>query len=75
MVNEADYQLLIHKRKSTGFKHFKYSKAFIEYSNDIDDIYENIEGYNPNKKCKILMVFDDMILFFLNNFFLNFFNK
>ena len=50
MVNEADYQLLIHKRKSTGFKHFKYSKAFIEYSNDIDDIFENIEGYNPNKK-------------------------
>ena len=45
MVNEADYQLLIHKRKSTGFKHFKYSKAFIEYSNDIDDIYENIDGF------------------------------
>ena len=42
MANEADYQLLIHKRKSAGFKNFNYSKAFIEYSDDVDDIYENI---------------------------------
>ena len=34
-------------------------KAFIEYSNDMDDI--NIEEYNPNKKRKILIVFNDMI--------------
>ena len=38
------------------------SKAFIEYSNDMDDIYKNIEEYNPNKKQKILIVFDGMIL-------------
>ena len=37
------------------------SKAFIEYSNDMDDVYKNIEEYNPNKKRKILIVFDDMI--------------
>ena len=37
------------------------SKAFIEYSNDMDKIYKNIEKYNPNKKRKILIVFDDMI--------------
>ena len=37
------------------------SKAFIEYSNDIDDIYENIEECNPNKKCKILMLLYDMV--------------
>ena len=29
--------------------------------NDKDDIYKNIEEYNPNKKRKILIVFDDMI--------------
>ena len=34
---------------------------FIEYSNNMDDIYKNIEEYNPNKKRKILIVFDDMI--------------
>ena len=35
--------------------------AFIEYSNSMDDIYENIDEENPNKKCKMLMPFDDMI--------------
>ena len=37
------------------------SKAFIEYLNDMDYIYNNIEEYNPNKKRKMLIVFDDMI--------------
>ena len=41
-------------------------KAFIEYSNDIDDIYKNIEEYNLNKKRKII-IFDDMIADMLNN--------
>ena len=41
--------------------HLNDSKAFIEYSNDMDDIYKNTEEYNPNKKRKILIVFDDMI--------------
>ena len=36
-------------------------KAFIGYSNSMDDIYENIAEENPNKKCKMLMPFDDMI--------------
>ena len=36
-------------------------KAFIEYSNDMDDIYKNFEDYYPNKKRNILIVFDDMI--------------
>ena len=57
----------INKRKSTGFKNFNYSKVFIEYLNDIDDIYENTEGCNPNKKRKILIVFDDMIADMLTN--------
>ena len=37
------------------------SKAFIEYSNDMDDIYKKIEEHNPDNKCKILLDFDDMI--------------
>ena len=40
-------------------------EAFIEYSNGMDDIYKNIEAYNPNKKYKILIVFD-MIADMLN---------
>ena len=42
-------------------------KAFIEYSNDKDNIYKNIEVYNPNKKRKILIIFDDMIADMLSN--------
>ena len=40
---EAKYQLLIKKRESTGLKYLNDSKAFIEYSNNMDDIYRNIE--------------------------------
>ena len=64
---EAKYQFIVNKRENTGLKHFNDSKAFIEYSNDMDDIYKNIEEYNPNKKQKILIVFDDMIADMLNN--------
>ena len=48
-------------------KQFNDSKAFIEYSKDIDDIYKNIEESNPNEKCKILIVFDGMIADMLSN--------
>ena len=43
------------------------SKAFIEYSNVMDDIYKNIEKYNPNQRGKILIIFDGMIAGMLNN--------
>ena len=68
---EAKYQLLINKRESTGLKHLNDSKAFIEYSNGMDDIHKNIEEYNPSKKRKILIVFDDMIVDMLSNKHLN----
>ena len=64
---EAKYKFLINKRESTGLKHFSDSKAFIEYLNDVDDIYKNIEEHNPNKKHKILIVFDDMNADMLSN--------
>ena len=59
--HEAKNQVLVNKGKSTGLKHFNYSKAFMEYSNDMDDIYKN------TKERKILIVFDDMIADILSN--------
>ena len=58
---EAKYQFLINKRESTGLKHFNDPKAFIEYSNDMQDVYKNIDEYNTDKERKMLIVFDDMI--------------
>ena len=64
---DAKYQFLINKRESTVLKHFSDPKAFIEYSNDMEDVYKNIEEYNVDKERKILIVFDDMIADMINN--------
>ena len=64
---EAKYQFLINKRERTGLKHFNYPKAFIEYSNDMQDVYKNIEEHNADTERKILIVFDDMIVDMINN--------
>ena len=64
---EAKYQYLINKREKVGLDHFKDPRAFIEYSNDMQDVYKNIEDYNPGKKRKILIVLDDMIADRINN--------
>ena len=58
---EAKYQFLVNKREKVGLNHFYDPKAFMEYSNEMQDNYKNIEDYNPIKKRKILIVFDDMI--------------
>ena len=50
-----------------GINHFNGSKAFIEYSNDMHAVYKNIDGYNPDKENKILMVFDDIIADIIHN--------
>ena len=50
---EAKYQYLINKREGVGINHFNNPKAFIEYSNDMCDIFKNIEEYNPNKENKV----------------------
>ena len=57
----------MNKKETTGLKHFNGSKAFIEYSNDMYDIYKTIEEYNPNEKRKTLTFFDDMIADMLSN--------
>ena len=64
---EAKYQYLINIREKVGLKRFNDPKAFIEYSNDMQDVYKNIDEYNPDKENKILIVFDDMIADMINN--------
>ena len=39
----------------------------MEYSNDMQDVYKNIEDYNPINKHKVLIIFDDMIADMINN--------
>ena len=64
---EAEYQFLINKRENTGLRHFNDPKAFIQYSNDMQDVYKNIDKYNVDKERKILIAFDDMIADLINN--------
>ena len=64
---EKKYQYLINKREKVGLDHFNHAKAFMEYSNDMQVVYKNIEDYNPTKKRKILIVFDDMIADMISN--------
>ena len=64
---EAKYQYLVNKREGVGIDHFNDPKAFIEYSNDMRDVYKNINYYNPDKENKILIVFDDMIADMIHN--------
>ena len=58
---ESKCQLFINRREKVGIKKLKNPKAFIYYSQTIDDVYKNLEDYNPTKKRKMLIVFDDMI--------------
>ena len=60
-LSEPRYEFLIKKLEDAGTKHFNDSNAFIECSNTMDDVYENIVDYNPSRKRKNLIVFDDMV--------------
>ena len=64
---ESKYQYLINKRESLGINHFNDPKAFIDYSNDMHDVYKNIDEYNYDKENKIFIVFDDMIADMIHN--------
>ena len=57
----------MNKREGIGINHFKDPKASIEYSNDMDDVYKNIDDYNPEKENKILIVSDNMIADMIHN--------
>ena len=58
---ESKYQLLINGRENVGTENLKNAKAFIDYSQTIDDVYENLKDHNPTKKKRVLIVFDDVI--------------
>ena len=60
-LSDTKYELLINKREQVGIKNLNDPHAFIEYSNDMDDVHDDINNYNRNRDKKVLIVFDDMI--------------
>ena len=58
---KSKLQLLVNRKEKGGTKKLKYPKVFINYSQIIDDVYENLENYSPTKNRKVLIVFDDMV--------------
>ena len=66
-LNEQKYQFLIKKREDVEIRHLNNPKPFIEHSNTMDDSYNSINDYNPTRKRKMLIVFDDMIADIMTN--------
>ena len=66
-LNEPKYKILIKKCKDAGIRHLNDPDAFIECSNTMDDVYENIDDYNSSRKRKILIFFDDIKSKYNNN--------
>ena len=66
-LSEPKYEYLIKNHENAGIKHVNDGNAFIECSNTMDDVYESINDYNPNRRRKILIVFDDMIADIMTN--------
>ena len=66
-LSEPKYEYLIKNRENAGIKHLNDGNAFTEYFNTMDDVYKNIDDYNPNRRRKILIVFDDMIADIMTN--------
>ena len=69
-IRDHPYQILIiggSGLKYIGIKYCNAPNAFIDCSNTMDDVYENIDDYNPNRKRKILIVFDNMIADIMTN--------
>ena len=66
-LNEPKYEYLIKKREDVGIKHLNNANAFIECSNTMHDVYENINDYILKRRRKIIIVFDDMIADIMTN--------
>ena len=66
-LSEPKYEFLIKNCENAGIKHVNNSKAFIEYSNTMDDVYGNIDDYNPSRKRNFLIIFDDIIADIMTN--------
>ena len=60
-MSEPKHEFLIKMRENVGIKYWNNPNAFIDGSNTMDDVYENINDYNPIRKRKKVIVFDDMI--------------
>ena len=61
-IDEKKYQYLINIREQAGIKNLNHAKAFIEYSDDMNDALDNIKNYNKNRHKKVLIAFNDMIV-------------
>ena len=61
-LSEPKYEFLINKREQAGKKNLNDPHAFMEYSNDMDDVLDYINNYNKNRDKRVLIVFDDMIV-------------
>ena len=66
-LTKPTYEFLIKKRENVGIKHLSDPNAFIECSNTMDGVYENIDDYNSNRQRNILIVFEDMIADIMTN--------
>ena len=66
-LSAPKYEYLIKKREDAGIKDLNNPNAFMECSNTTDDVYENIDDYNPSRRRRILIVFDDMIADIMTN--------
>ena len=51
-LSKPKYEFLIKKCKNAGTKHLNDLNVFTECSNTMDDVYENIDDYNPSRKKK-----------------------
>ena len=60
-IHELKYEYLINKREQAGIKNLNDPHAFIEYSDDMNDVLDDINNYNKNRDKKVLIIFDDMI--------------
>ena len=60
-LSQPKYEFLIKKPKNAGIKHLNDPNAFIQCSNTMNDVYENIDDYSPSRKRKIFIVFYEMI--------------
>ena len=66
-LSEPKHDYFIKKRELVEIKNLNNPNAFIECSNTVDDVYDNNNDYNSNKRRKILIVFDDMIVDIMTN--------
>ena len=66
-LSEPKFEFLIKKGEDAETKHFSDPNAFIDCSNIVDDVYENIDDCNPNRQRKVLIVFDNMTANIMSN--------